>query len=254
MEIGMKRISVIGFLCVFFSVANAAIVKIGIPFYSPPYVVVDKLNGPQGVDVDLMRNICNQLQWQCEFVPVSFGQLLGSLENNTIDYALGALVITPERRSQFLFSLPYMPSEAGFLLLESNPINSLQELSGKNIGVISGREYYHYAVEHFNNIASVVPYSDINSMVLDLMSGKIDAIFLNYLGGLYVEHQHPDEVKVLKENYPVGEGLGIATLPTNKQGIEQINKIILKFTSDGTFIRTYNYNFEFLTPSSSSKP
>ncbi len=196
----------------------------------------------------MMSNICDQLKWQCEFVPTPFAQLLGSLQNNTIDYALGALVITPERRQQLLFSLPYMPSEGGFLLLETSPINSLQEFSGKKIGVMQGREYFHYAVDNFSRLATIIPYTDINAMVLDLTGGKIDAIFMNYLGGLYVEHQHPDEVKVLKDSYSVGEGLGIATLPSNTAGIQQINKIILKFSADGTFIRSYNYNFEFLTP------
>jgi ABC-type amino acid transport substrate-binding protein len=247
----MKRIFIIIFLCSLYSIAHADLVKIGIPLFAPPYAIDDKANGPQGSDVELMRNICTELKWDCQFVPLYYSKLLPALQTNDIDYAIGALVITPEKQENYLLSIPYLPSEGGFLLMENSPINSIAGLKGKRIGALNGKEYFNYIVNRFGNDATIVPYDILTNLILDLKDGKIDAIFMNYLGALYLEHQYPDRIKVLKENFPVGGGLGIATLPTNTQGIQQINKVLLKFESDGTFVKSYNYTFEFFTADAS---
>ncbi|WP_133128480.1 transporter substrate-binding domain-containing protein [Legionella nagasakiensis] len=243
----MKRIFYVALIFCANCYAVNATVRIGTPIYDPPYAVNDKISGVLGADIDLMNVICNRLNWDCQYIPMRYYDLLPALDKHEIDFAIGALIITPDKQEKYLFTLPYMISEAGFLLMAKNPINSVNDLQDKRIGALQGREYINYLYQNFSGKFTVVAYKRPAELVTDLYNGKIDAMFANYLTVLYLQRQYPEYAKVLKEHFRIGNGLGIATLPANKAQVDQINKILLQFGSDGTFIKLYNYNFEFLS-------
>ncbi len=246
----MKNICFILLWWCFYLDANAA-VRVGTPLYDPPYTINDPINGVSGFDVDLMKKICNRLSWNCQFIPMKYLKLLTALEENEIDFAMGALVITPEQQKKFSFSIPYLTSEAGFLLKVDSPISAVSQLQGKLVGAVRGKAYIDYLQEHFQGQMTIIPYDSFRTLALDVNNGKVDAIFINYISALYVQHQFPDKVKVLNEHFQVGEGLGIASMPAKQDQINQINQVILKFQSDGTFTALYDYNFQFFIPQSS---
>ncbi|AHE68110.1 ABC-type amino acid transport/signal transduction systems, periplasmic component/domain protein [Legionella oakridgensis ATCC 33761 = DSM 21215] len=105
--------------------ANATI-KIGTPIYDPPYAVYGKISGVSGADINLMNIICNRLGWDCEYVPMKYDQLLSALDENKIDFAIGALIIPEEKQNKYIYTLPYMISQAGFLTMTTSPIHSIK--------------------------------------------------------------------------------------------------------------------------------
>lgn len=246
----MKNVCFIILLWGFFISTNAT-VRIGTPIYDPPYTINDPVNGVSGFDVDFMKKICSRLSWDCQFVPMKYLKLLTALQENEIDFAMGAIVITPEKLKKFIFSIPYLPSEAGFLLKVDSPISSVSQLQGKLVGAVRGKTYINYLQEHFMGQMNIIPYDSFQTLALDVNNSKVDAIFINYITALYIQHQFPDRVKVLNEHFQVGEGLGIAAMPANQDQINQINQVILQFQSDGTFTALYDYNFQFFIPQSS---
>ncbi|AUH73923.1 arginine ABC transporter substrate-binding protein [Legionella sainthelensi] len=236
-------------LLLFFTIqlpVKAAVI-IGTPIYDPPYAVNDKVVGVTGLDIDVMNIICSRLKWDCHYVSMHYYDLFGALDSGKIDFALGALVITPDREGKYLFTLPYMISEGGFLLKIDNPINSINELENKRIGVLQGREYLNYLSQNELNKYTVIGYKRPVDLVNALYNNEIDALFGNYLTVLYLHSQYPEYSKVLKNHFKIGNGLGIATLPANKAKVAQINTIILQFWSDGTFNKLYKYNFQFIS-------
>lgn len=245
----MKNICLVFFFCCIWEHPLYALTRIGTPNYDPPFVVKNATNVITGYDIDLMKKICKRLNWDCEFVPMRYLNLFPSLQNNTIDFAVGALVIHPQPENPVIYSLPYLTCAAGFLVKTDSKINNVSELQGKAVGAVRGKAYIHYLLGHFPGQMTVIPYDRFSVVALDFYNGKIDAIFMNYLSALYLQHQYPDNIKVLSEQFNVGDGLGIATLPTNRDKIEQINKVLLEFEADGTFADLYNYNFEFFIPS-----
>lgn len=222
-------------------------VRVGIPNFDPPFAVSDPVTGPRGADINLMNEVCKRLQWSCKYIPMHYNDLFPALQQNTIDLAIGSLVITDDRKTDFSFSLPYLVSKGSFLLLSTSEIKSVEELKGKPIGALTGRIYIDYLKENFIGQIQVVPYKDQDDLVLDLKSGKIAAIFLNHLSAAFLEKQHTDLVKVLPEEYNIGGGLGIAATFANKDKIDQINKVLLQIESDGTFIKLYNNTFDFIS-------
>jgi len=240
----MKKFCFIILLSCLYISTHAAI-KVGTPNYDPPFVLDDPANGVSGFDIDYMKKICDHLKWECTFVPMKYSKLSAALQDNQIDFAVGALIISPDKQQDFLFSIPYLISEAGFLVKIDSPITKVSDLEGKSVGAMDGKAYITYLQEHFGNKMTVVPYNFFNLIALDLQNEKINAIFMNYMSALYIQHQYPDKITILNEHFPVGEGIGIMTLPANKDKIDQINKVILQFQGDGTFADLYNYNFEF---------
>ncbi|CEK09481.1 transporter substrate-binding domain-containing protein [Legionella hackeliae] len=234
--------------CFFYSICLSANPKIiiGTPVFNPPYVIASPAI-TQGFDIDLMNAICSKLQWDCSYKSFAFIDLLDAIRNNEVDLAIGSIVITPDRRQEFIFSIPYLPCDGGFTVLKDSPVKNVDDLQGKRIGALRPREYYHYLAENFIDQFTIIPYDHYQDIFLDLKSGKLDAVFGNYFSGLYLAHQYPNDVRVLTEHFQIGEGLGIIASPINQDKITQINKAILQFQVDGTFIGLYNYNFEFFT-------
>ncbi|MDI9818723.1 MULTISPECIES: transporter substrate-binding domain-containing protein [unclassified Legionella] len=242
----MKKICLILLtFCCFYTFANTKI-RIGVPLFAPPFVSADKTYMAEGFDIDLMNAICIRLQWQCEYLPMKYTSLFSALEEKKIDFAIGGIVI-PDKQQAFLFSLPYLVCQGSFILPKKNPAAKVIDLQGKRVGALIGRGYIDYLSQNFIGQFTVVPYPIQADLVADLHDGKIDAAFINYFSALYVEHEYPEQVKLLKEHFEVGDGLGIVSLPGNKALMDQVNHVLLQFQSDGTYVGLYNYHFAFFT-------
>ena len=73
----------------------------------PPYGYVDVDGSIVGVSVDLWRRVAEQLEREFELTPVSdMEAVLGGLERQRFDAAIGAITITPDREERVDFSYP----------------------------------------------------------------------------------------------------------------------------------------------------
>ena len=73
----------------------------------PPFVLQDENGDWQGISVDLWREIASDMGQEFSLVPLSFTELLTSVENGNIDVAVGALTMTAERETRFDFTHPF---------------------------------------------------------------------------------------------------------------------------------------------------
>lgn len=224
---------------------NAAVIRIGTPLFTPPFVVNTEPMSVQGFDIEFMNLICKALNWQCEYIAIKDNDFLRALVANQIDLAIGGLVITLTTSPTFQFSLPYLPSKAGFVFLSPTVFNSIDELRGKRIGAIDGTLYNTFLTHDFPFPVTSQTYPDYGALILGIKNGDIDAAFINYYTALYLAHQYPSIVRALSQHIDLGYGIGIAALSSNANKIEQINRMILQFQNNGTFTKLYNYYFEF---------
>ncbi|KTC65839.1 arginine ABC transporter substrate-binding protein (plasmid) [Legionella adelaidensis] len=226
-------------------------VQIGVPIYDPPFSVNDPVSGPRGADINLMNEVCKRLAWTCSYTPMRYFDLYPALLKNQVDFVIGSLVITSDKKTEFSFSIPYLVAKGSFLVLASSKVESVEDLKGQSVGALTGRVYIDYLQQNFIGELTTIPFEDQSNMVLALKSEKIAAIFINHLSAAYLQNQHSDIIKILPEEYNVGEGLGIAATLENNDKIDEINKVLLQIQSDGTFIKLYNTTFEFISQSSS---
>ncbi|MCE3046007.1 MULTISPECIES: transporter substrate-binding domain-containing protein [Legionella] len=227
------------------NVIAATPVKIGTPFFDPPFATNDGHYLLNGFDIDLMKKICEKLHWECQFVSLEGPQLYTALSERKIDYAIGDIAITPSRQLNYLFSIPYMITEGAFVTLTDSPLTTLKSLSGKRVGVMSWRVYNEYLQQHNDLNITVVPFDDFNNLAIALARQDIDAVFMNKYSALYLVRQHPDKIKLMNIDLKINEGIGIASYYGNEKNMDLINHLILQFQADGTFVNLYNYNFGF---------
>ena len=241
----MKLFGVIILFMSSLGTANA-LVRIGTPLFDEPFIINDGGTAVTGYDVELMQTICTRLTWDCEFISMESSKLFSELEANEVDFVMGGQIITSAIRAKYIASTPYLISKGSFVTLKNSQIK-LKELSGKRIGAIRDRPYYDYlrTVPQL----TAVPYEKVQDLASDLRNNKINAAFVNYYSAHYMANQYPDLIQVIDTDVMVGEGFGIVALPSKQAEIQQINQVLLQFESDGTFVKLYNYYFQFFIKS-----
>lgn len=241
----MKQVRIL-LLTLGFFVFTAAYsdIKIGTLSYDPPFVI----SATEGFDIDLSKLICKYLQEQCHLIqkPNSI-QLYQALQAGEIDLAIGGITISEARKSNFVFTLPYMLNKSQFLTLKSNSINSINDLKGTTVGVIrdklSGGVLYHYLVNHYQGQFKINQYDNVEDLLAALNSKAISAVFLYRSDVNYWNQNGGDLFKSLGHVITLGEGLAIMALPQNKELIKRINMVLLQMESNDIYLAVYKTYF-----------
>lgn len=80
---------------------------------APPFAMKSKDGEWTGISIDLWREIASELKLQFEFREMELGQLLDGVAKGSLDAAVAALTITPEREKLLDFSHPFYTSGLG---------------------------------------------------------------------------------------------------------------------------------------------
>lgn len=81
-------------------------VRVGVLDYYPPFSFRDG-SARRGFDVDIAGAICLRMNRPCEFVPLSFVDLMPALQDGRIDAIVAGLNDTARRNRSAAFSTPY---------------------------------------------------------------------------------------------------------------------------------------------------
>ena len=92
------------------STGTGSTIKVGTSPDFPPY---DALYGSTftGIDMDIIRAICNKLNYKVEFVNYDFDSIITAVNAGTIDVGASGFSITEERKTSVLFSEAYTTTE-----------------------------------------------------------------------------------------------------------------------------------------------
>lgn len=98
-----------------------------------PHSYLDANNQPQGILIELALEICKKWTAPCDVAvrPNRRAQFL--FESGEVQARF--LAWNPERAVSMWFSVPMVQTEYGFFSLKSDPINNLEQLSNKTVGV-----------------------------------------------------------------------------------------------------------------------
>lgn len=77
----------------------------------PPYESKTEDGDIIGIDVDIMKAVCDELDRKLVVEHTAFDSLIASVERETADVAVAAMTITEERLGQVNFSEPYMKAK-----------------------------------------------------------------------------------------------------------------------------------------------
>lgn len=217
---------------------------IGTTAQNPPFnSIADQNDHFYGFDIDVMGEICLQLKMECKFKPILFNNLFTAIAANKIDLAIAAIIITPYRQQQFLFSLPYLESNAQFLTKRESKLNNPLGIENKTIGTRLGTPFADLAREVYKNKINIIEYPDIAELLNGLNNNKVDAVLMDAEAAKNWVSNNSDLYKLIGTQMPIGNGYGIMANPTETQLITQINQILLNMEADGAYLKIYSRYF-----------
>ena len=160
---------------------------------------------------------------------VSFDQLVAG-RTNDFDIALAEISITPERAKVVDFSTPYFDSNIGVLIQKGADVTE-DNITSKSCAAYAGTTSVDFLQKELH-CASTKIYPDSPTLYQGLLSGQVDADFLDTAIVLAEAKQTGDKLEVVGQ-YKTGEKYG-AIYPKGSANEDALNQGIQTMLSDGT--------------------
>lgn len=217
---------------------------IGTTTQNPPFnSLADNRNHFYGFDIDIMTEICRRIHQTCTYSPMVFNKLFSALKAEQIDLAVAAIIITQSREEEFLFSLPYLASNAQFMTLNKSAISSAKDLAQKNIGTRIGTPFKDLAEDLYGDKIHIQDVPDVPDLLEGLNNKSLDAVLMDAEAAQNWHANNNKIYKLIGSPIPVGNGYGIMANLYEHKLISEINEALLSMQSDGTYVNIYSRYF-----------
>ena len=176
--------------------ANA--IKIVVEGTYPPWNTQDSGGKLGGFDVDVANEVCKRAKLECEIVAQNWDSQIPSLLAGQFD-AMMTVGPTPKRLKVMMFSTPYAATPESFAVMTSGPLKALPSsgakifaeddtskpvidevrsaLKGKKVGVVGSSSLQDFLESYFKDGVEIRTYKSSPDALLDMKSGRIDAMF-----------------------------------------------------------------------------
>ena len=127
-------------------------IEIGVFSDKNPFGYVDENGEYQGYDIELARQIGEDLGVEVEFVSTEAANRVEYLETNKVDVILANFTVTDERAQAVDFADPYMNVALGGVSHKGHVIKSIDDVKDENVIVISGTTAETYLTKNYPDL------------------------------------------------------------------------------------------------------
>jgi polar amino acid transport system substrate-binding protein len=211
---------------------TAGKISFGVDDAYPPMEYRDEKNALVGFDIDFGNAIAKKLGIKSEWVPTVWDGILPSLSAKKFDAILSSLSITDKRKLEIGFSEPYIMGGPIIITKKDNTsIKTADDLKGKIVAVQLGSTGDN-AVSEISGTKEVKKYDKIPQALLDLTSGRVEAVVADDQVGRY--YVGLDASKYLVAGKLNDEPFGIGFRKEDKDLTDVVQKAIDDLKADGT--------------------
>lgn len=190
-----------------------------------------------GFDIDLIKAVGQAAGMTIEFHSLPFDGIIPALQANTVDAAISAITITPERAQTVSFSRPYFKAGLAIAVRQDNTtITNLDSLKNKKIAVQIGTTGAKQAKSISG--AQVRQFDSATLALQELANGNVDAVINDAPATLQAIKSGNIKDLTVVEQLITDEYYGIA-LPKNSPNLNTINTGLAKIMSDDTYSQIY---------------
>lgn len=216
----------------------------------PPMNFADAQGKGIGLEYDLTNKIAAYLGRPVEWHVASWDVMIQSIRQKMYDVAMDGIAITPQRKEQVDFSLPFLTIRQMMLVRENETRfqNSKEFLANPNlkIGAQTGTTNFYVAVDLLGTSPEnpghrITLFEHFGSSVQALLSGDVDAIILDEVSSQGYIGSTSGRVTALPE--VLAEEKIAYIFPKGSPLVTEFNKAILAFQADGTLSRMAEYWF-----------
>jgi polar amino acid transport system substrate-binding protein len=153
----------------------------------PPFNYVPPGTGqPGGWDYDTVRELGRRLNFRPDFREIPWDSMIQGVATGQFDMAANGITVTPERARVVDFSVPYAQVRQRLLVrIDERRFASLDGFArtpGARLGAQKGNTNYTRAEELIGR-SRIVAYDQFGDLVLALLSGDLDAVIIDDVGG-----------------------------------------------------------------------
>ncbi|MBE9200942.1 basic amino acid ABC transporter substrate-binding protein [Nodularia sp. LEGE 06071] len=199
-----------------------------------------------GFDIDLIKAVGQSGGFTIEFESLPFDGMIPGLQANTIDAAISAISITPERGQTIAFSQPYFKAGLAIAVRQDNTtITSLETLQNQKIAAQIGTTGAKTAKSVKG--AQVREFDSAPLALQELVNGNVDAVVND--APVTLDAINTGKVKGVKVvgQLITEEFYGIA-LPKNSPHLQAINNALTEIIDNGTYAQIYKKWFDAEPP------
>ena len=168
-------------------------------------------------------------------VPIStaWDGIIAGLLAKKHDLICGSMAITEERLKSIDFSDPYYRSGAQMFVKQGSPITSVDELSGKKIGVTLGTTFETWIRENIKDV-DIRTYKGDPDIILEVTNGRLDGFVTDRIVGALAIKDKGAPIQMVGDLL-YEEKMGIALRMNNPELKQAINDALKAMKDDGTY-------------------
>lgn len=211
-------------------------IVIGLDDNFPPMGFRDKDGKLTGFDIEMAREAAKRMGVEAEFKPIDWASKEAELSSKRVDMLWNGLTITEKRKEVIAFSNPYMENKQVVITKAGSPIKKIADLEGKTVGTQEGStsvDALEKNPELLKSFKELKKYGDFIAALLDLDSGRLDAVVIDEIVGRYYTTMKPGQYAVLEENLGT-EDFGVGMRKDDKELIASLQKALDEMKKDGT--------------------
>ncbi|MBN1247376.1 MAG: basic amino acid ABC transporter substrate-binding protein [Anaerolineae bacterium] len=196
-----------------------------------PFEYIDEDGNYTGFDIELMEEVASRLDMELEWQDIAFDGLIGALQSDKIDAIIAAMSATPEREQQVDFTDPYFIGADAIIVAEGSgiQITKNEDMAGHTVGVQTGTIQEEWIDENID--AEVSRYERAEQAIMDLQSGRIDIVAMDYYAATSFIEQGGIEM-ALKTEFS-GEHMAIAVKEGNTELHDKMDAVIDELQNEG---------------------
>lgn len=201
----------------------------------PPY---EYYEGDQivGIDAEIAAALAEKLGMTLQIDDMDFDPAITAAQTGQSDFVMAGLTVTEERQENLNFTESYATGIQVVIVPEDSDITSIEDMTGKLIGVQQGTTGDIYCSDTPENGGfgedAVVKYASGPLAVEALKNGQVDCVVIdNEPARAFVEAN--EGLKILETEYAV-EDYAIGVAKDNTELLDQLNTALAELKADGT--------------------
>lgn len=206
---------------------------LGLDASFPPMGFTDESNEIIGFDIDVAQEVCDRLGVELIKQPINWDTKEEDLKVGKIDCIWNGMSINPARAEAMNLSDPYMKNEMIFVVPANSDIKSMDDLSGKTIGVQTGSTAQEI-LEASDLYADITesPLEDNVTALNQMELGFSDAVFLDSVVANYFITSNDKDYVILDGNLEAEE-YAIGFRKEDQALRDEVQKTLSEMKADG---------------------
>jgi polar amino acid transport system substrate-binding protein len=208
---------------------------VGMELAYPPFEMTDASGKPDGVSVQLAKELGKALGRPVEIRNMAFDGLIPALKTGKIDLIISSMTATAERAKSIDFSDPYLTTGLCLLVNRNVPGSTIADFdrAGRTIAVKKGTTGHIYASSNIKK-ASVLVLDKEAAAVLEVVQGKADAFIYDQMSTFQNFQRNKETTRPILKPFQT-ESWAIGIRKGNDELKAKINKFLSEFRHSGGF-------------------